>query len=464
MAQERTIVRPDDTGEALVNPGMGWVLHFYDNNVENYGSRLAPADTVDDFPGLGCVYLRLAWSFIEPEEGVFNWSVIDTPAQRWIRKGLEVSFRISCSEGSVRFATPEWVKRAGAKGHFFRRGEIADESDPRAAWEPDFDDPVFLEKLDSFLGAFAARYDRRPEVSCIDIGSMGIWGEGHTNASTRIAYGGETTRRHIDLHLRHFANTWILYNDDLPSGPPVNGSQGSEPDGPNESVLYAAEKGLGLRDDSILVQGEGKEYFSAWMAPHFWDSAPVCLECEHYGPSAKRGCWRDGSMYLQAVEDYRASYATIHWWPREFYEANRELVDRINMRLGYRLQLVEASWPAEIPVGGPFEFRAEWRNAGAAPCLPGGLPTVTLRDADGGIAGVWAGDSLDVRDLPVGAPGEAESRRQSVTSGTPLFLKPGRYDVLVSVGTTTGTPRIALPLPAGDGERRYKLGEVTIAE
>lgn len=464
MAEDWTKVCPQDTGGALVNPGMGWVLHFYDNTIDHYGSRLAPSDTVDDFPGLSCIYFRLAWSFLEPEEGAFNWSVIDGPAQRWIRRGLEISFRISCSEGSVRFATPEWVKDAGAQGHFFRRGEIADESDPKASWEPDFDDPVFLEKLDQFLSAFAARYDDRPEVSCIDIGSMGIWGEGHTNASTRIAYGGETTRRHIDLHLKHFRNTWILYNDDLPSGPPVNGSQGSKPDGPKESVLYAAEHGLGLRDDSILVQGEGKEYFSAWMAPHFWDHAPICLECEHYGPSLERGCWRDGGMYLQAVEDYRASYATIHWWPREFYEANREAVDRINLRLGYRLQLVEASWPGEVPGGGPFEFRAEWRNAGVAPCLPGGHPALTIKDEQGGIAGVWVDDSFDVRELPTGPPGGADARESSIRQGVPVFLRPGEYDLYVSVGTVNGSPRIALPLEGDDGERRYKLREVTIVE
>jgi hypothetical protein len=441
---------------------MGWVLHFYDNNIGNYGSRLAPSDTVDEFPGLSCVYFRLAWSFLEPEEGVYNWSVIDGPAQRWIRKGLEISFRISCCEGRPRFATPEWVKDAGAKGHFFRRGKIAEESDPRAAWEPDFDDPVFLEKLDGFLAAFAARYDGRPEVSCIDIGSMGIWGEGHTNASTRVAYGGETTRRHIDLHLKHFRNTCILYNDDLPSGPPVNGSQGSSPDGPKESVLYAAENGLGLRDDSIMVQGEGLEYFSAWMAPYFWDSAPICLESEHYGPSRDRGCWRDGSMYLQAVEDYRASYATIHWWPHEFLEANRDLVDRINVRLGYRLMPVEASWPAEMPLADGFRFRALWRNAGVAPCLPGGHPAVTLKNDEGGIAGVWVDDSFDVRDLPVGPPGESEARESVMTQGVPVFLQPGEYDLFVSVGTVNGSPRIALPLEGNDGERRYRLGRIRV--
>jgi len=58
---------------------MGWVLHHYDNSIANYGSRLDPSDTVDDFPGVSVIYLRLAWSYIQPEEGRFNWSIIDTP-------------------------------------------------------------------------------------------------------------------------------------------------------------------------------------------------------------------------------------------------------------------------------------------------------------------------------------------------------------------------------------------------
>ena len=113
----RAVVQPQDTGAALVNPGMGWSLHHYDNNITRYGLELEPSDTVDDFPGVSDVYLRLAWSYIEPEEGKFNWSIVDTPAQRWIAKGKRVSFRFSCSESSNNqtYATPEWVRLAGAK-------------------------------------------------------------------------------------------------------------------------------------------------------------------------------------------------------------------------------------------------------------------------------------------------------------------------------------------------------------
>ena len=65
----RFTVRPGDTGVALVNPQMGWTFHYYSNIISNYGSRLEPSDTLDDFPGLSVIYLRLPWSFIEPEEG-----------------------------------------------------------------------------------------------------------------------------------------------------------------------------------------------------------------------------------------------------------------------------------------------------------------------------------------------------------------------------------------------------------
>ena len=75
----RITVHPVDNGQALVNPDMGWTMHFYSNIPENYGSKLDPSDTLEDFPGLSTVYLRVPWAFVEPEEGRFNWALLDTP-------------------------------------------------------------------------------------------------------------------------------------------------------------------------------------------------------------------------------------------------------------------------------------------------------------------------------------------------------------------------------------------------
>ncbi len=446
-AQEWVTVRPPDTGEALVNPGMGWVLHYYDNIPENYGSRLEPSDTVEDFPGLSVVYLRIPWSYIEPEEGRFNWAVLDTPAQRWISKGKQIALRISCSESWMRWATPEWVHRAGAKGYEFEPGAGVRVGGPY--WEPDYDDPIFLQKLDNFLSALAKRYDGNPEVAFIDVGSLGVWGEGHTFASTQLKIPLETVKKHIDLHLKHFKRTLLAANDDFS----FHG---------DETINYARQMGLTLRDDSILVQGGQNAYFHAQMAQAFWRDRPVIVECEHYGPSKERGYWQDGSKYLQAVEEYHASYASIHWWPREFLQENRELIDRINRRLGYRLQLVEASWQKQTKLGNRWDVRWQWRNAGVAPCYRGGYPALTWKDEKGGIVTVLVDESLNVRSLPVGAPDAAQAVESRVSFALPFQLKPGVYSVYVSVGSVTGTPEIALPLPDADGQKRYRIGQVEV--
>jgi hypothetical protein len=104
---------------------------------------------------------------------------------------------------------------------------------------------VFLDKLDHFLAAIAARYDGNPEVAFVDVGSLGVWGEGHTGASTRRPIKPETVKRHIDLYKRHFHKTLLAANDDL---------GGHDASGASEVMRYAAAHGLTLRDDSILVQ------------------------------------------------------------------------------------------------------------------------------------------------------------------------------------------------------------------
>jgi hypothetical protein len=134
----------------------------------------------------------------------------------------------------------------------------------------------------------------------------------------------------------------------------------------------------------------------------------------------------------------------------------------MNLRLGYRLQLAEASWPKTVRTEGSFRLATQWRNAGVAPCYPGGYPALTLKDAKGGIAGVFVDGGFDVRTLPVGPPGQAEIRAHEAEFTLPFNLGSGTYEAYLSVGTRTGTPRIALPLADSDGQRRYRLGTLTV--
>lgn len=459
LAGERQTVRPVDHGRALVNPQMGWTMHFYSNIITNYGSKLAPSDTLDDFPGLSCAYLRVPWSFLEPEEGRFNWSLLDTPAQRWIDKGRQIALRISSTESWMRWATPQWVHEAGAKGYNFTVGKGVDPNGPY--WEPDYKDPVFLDKLDRFLAAMAKRYDGNPNVAFIDIGSFGVWGEGHSWASSKLLFDFETRKVHVDLYCKHFKHTLLAISDDF-AGP-------GEPGAHLPITDYALSKGVTLRDDSICVQAPPRSWFHAELAQAFWPKLPVVLEHEHYGPSKTRGAWGDGSLLLRSVEEYHASYMSIHWWPRILLEENREIIKKINRRMGYRLQLREASFPREVRLGEPFTIETTWTNAGVAPCYPGGFIGIAFKDDQGGIVAAFADESFDVNNLEVGPPGEAPTHtvtsRLIVAEKTYGFApgtEPRLYSLYVSVGRRDATPMIALPHDGDDGHRRYRIGTVTV--
>ena len=132
------------------------------------------------------------------------------------------------------------------------------------------------------------------------------------------------------------------------------------------------------------------------------------------------------------------------------------------MRLGYRLNLTECSWPGIVSLGDSLVIKSQWANVGVAPCYPGGYMAVTLKDDQGGIVAVLTDETFNVRSLGVGAPGSAPTHPLSSTFRWAMNMKEGTYALFVSVGQRDGTPRIALPYTDDDGHKRYRLGTITV--
>jgi hypothetical protein len=160
---------------------------------------------------------------------------------------------------------------------------------------------------------------------------------------------------------------------------------------------------------------------------------------------------------------------SIHWWPRILLNENREIIDKINRRIGYRIQIKKATFPKQIHLSEPFTIMSTWANAGVAPCYPGGFISFTLKDEEGGIVTVFCDEPLNVRDLAIGPPSEAPTKTISSTFVVALKTygfapntQPGTYDLFVSVGMRDGTPVIALPYENDDGYRRYKIGTIQL--
>lgn len=451
-----------DNQQALINPDMGWTMHFYSNVPYNYGSQLAPSDTIDYFEGCSTIYLRLPWSMIEPEEGRFNWAIVDTPAQRWIAKGKKVAFRFTTSENWLEYATPKWVFDAGAQGIRYTWG-AGPQADGKLV-DPEFDDPIFLEKLERFLAAAGKRYNDNPNIAFIDVGTYGMWGEGHStlgawsNGSSRMTPERtlNVVKTHVNLHKKYFPDVLLCISDDV-AGASKPGKDFPETD-------YAFSQGVSLRDDSILVQPAPHSWYHAEMAQKFWPTLPVILEHEHYGPSVKRKAW-DLNLLKESVEQYHASYMSIHCWPDLEWNDCKETIRAINLRLGYRLFPESVTIPQSVQIGESFTASWTLSNRGVAPCYGGGFVCLTLKDEQGGIVSALTDESYDVRELPVGKPDEpiCVTRNALLRIGfIAPATKPGTYDLYISIGQRDGTPVYELPLENGDGQKRYRIGRLVL--
>ncbi|MBD0777576.1 beta-galactosidase [Maribacter sp. ANRC-HE7] len=381
--QKTDLVSKWDTLRPLINPDKGWYHHMLDNGIERY--LIQDEKDLTTFVGMDHLYLRLAWAYLEPEEGKYNWSYIDSIVEKYVPMGYKISFRITCKEtggapGSVpvevdgiRYATPYWVIEAGASG--IDRPEYGS-----ASWTPDWDDPIYLGKLDNFHKAFAKKYDGKPWVRYIDVGSIGEWGEGHTYYSTRIPATNDEIKTHLNLYLKHYKNALLVVSDDLLRF-------GKSEEEMEELLNFAKEKGFSFRDDSPMVDVE--DNLDTWTVsqPHFFEAVyktrPTVFELQHYAQVKKDGHWmgQNGStiipgvkvsgaeIFRNAMELIHPTYIGFHGYLGEWLADNPELTVELFNRSGYWY------FPQSIQttdyVDGELSFEITWLNKGVAPAYSG---------------------------------------------------------------------------------------------
>jgi len=370
-----------DTIRPLANPDKGWYYHMLDNGIDKYG--ISDEAKLKAFPGMDHLYLRLCWAYLEPEEGKFNWSYIDDIVEKYVPMGYKISFRISSKEtggapGSVptevdgiNYATPYWVKKAGAKG--IDRPEFGSPS-----WTPDWEDPVYLEKLDNFYQAFAEKYDGLPWVRYIDVGSIGDWGEGHTHFSTRIPPTVDEVKANIDIFLKNFKQTQIIVTDDLLYW------NKSETD-TKELLDYVISNGISIRDDSPLVKWYVDTMLDTWSVshPHFFEAVyktrPTVFELEHYRSVKDNGYWlgKNGAdtipgknvtgaqIFTNAIKLIHPTYIGFHGYLEDWIVENPDFTNELLNLCGYWYfpKSFEITSVEKLKIS----FQIDWLNKGVAP-------------------------------------------------------------------------------------------------
>ena len=474
-ADEYDMIPHWDTETPLANPHKGWYHHFPDNHLTDRYPIQRDEDLLR-IPGMDHLYMRLAWAYLEPAEGSFAWEVIDRTIEKWTDHGLGIAFRISCRETGTdrveqQFATPKWVIAAGAKGGHYLKGTKTDSSGP---WEPDFADPVFLGKLENFLQAFAARYDGKPWLRYVDIGSIGDLGEGHTHSGSRTSYGYEIRKKHIDLHLKHFTKSQLVITDDFIY---------SVADLEDRQRLhqYVIDQGIAYRDDSILVNGYISGHTKTWTvrSPEFFAASyretPVVFELEHYSSVTRLGNWtaepgssvarygggkRGPDYFRGALDLLHATYIGYHGYADQWWKDNAALSNELLNRCGYWYFLHNVSTTHHPKRGAKLTITAEWSNRGVAPAYRDYTLCIRL-----------AGAELCDFQLPAGnrkwMPSDDDAAyRQKYSVNLPADMPAGRYDLKLKLVAPQAKRDVQLAIKPKlrDEAGFYRIGSISIAE
>lgn len=379
-----SLIMPEiDTTNVIKNSSMGWVQYIegfecrlHDRSEDKFHSNLCTVDPTDieDYwrqmddlyeKGLqtSILYIRMPWSWFEPEEGKYAWNDPHSELSRLVagakERDLEVAFRVLINSASMKNqAVPEWFFKSNGDNYWLNTSYQVDT--PKK--EPYLDDPIFLEKFENFVKAFGKEYNaENNNVSFVDGMGYGNWGETESN----IAFNDYDKREET------VGKIFNMYNEAFP-----------------DVLLGAQYGGLGHMD-AIENYGYvtrrdafGSGYLSSaqknGIMELFNKGVPVYAEnCYHHFESMKNN-WGSSTVEENRNEtlkrvisdalELRANTLDIRvledckLWLENDAKHGDDLLNAFAMNGGYRLAPIAMQIPNEIRVNKEISIDHVWVN------------------------------------------------------------------------------------------------------
>lgn len=154
---------------------------------------------------------RFRWKTIEPQEGQYNWGMMDKAIEATGKKGKHVLLRVVAG-----IQTPEWVYAGGTKAFEFDGKDVASGiAHPPGTHMPIPWDDVYLRKWEAFIGAFGKRYNGNSHIYSVAMSGGGYIDEMNLpKAFERWQQAGYTDeklihawKRIIDAYQKAFPDT-----------------------------------------------------------------------------------------------------------------------------------------------------------------------------------------------------------------------------------------------------------------
>lgn len=384
-----------DTIRVLRNPCVGWAIYCegweFENtwrahdpsvNPENFWKQM---DSIWAHKYATHIYIRILWSALEPEEGKYAW--MDNPEFiRFIeearKRDLKLSFRIYCSTMSrTEEGTPHYVFDAGAAYSWDSGQRYGREYRVRDAY---MDDPIWLEKFETFIHAFAQKFDDPDVTDFIDGFGAGWWGEGHHINLRDKDNLPMLIDKLTDIYYKNFKHIITVYNlaHKHPDPTIVSDFELARELVYEQRGFLPRRDGLGShwfsRGDRDMMQyyffpnspliGEG----CYWLSNPVGETTPKFLDDTRF----KMNNWPEALVKgLDDALNFHANTFDLRV-PKEaklWIEEMPEQVQRFITNGGYRLLPETITFSNETSAGGKISVSHTWKNMGVG-LLPNNHP------------------------------------------------------------------------------------------
>lgn len=373
------------------------------------------------YPDSSMAYFRILWKEIEPEQGKYNYKIIEDLIEKAKQKNQLIVFRLLPHSTRARDDVPEWLK------------SLVDcpERPDGARVKDSPTDPLFLKLFEKAIINLGERFDKEPTFYAVDICLPGAWGEGHN----LHLYADEDLKELTDTFLESFPNTELV-------------AQISKPWLVND---VNKRRPIGWRGDGCGSPKHINEIYPRLISQvdEIWKIAPISFEAYWWLGEWKRQGW-DIDEIIEKTLSWHISLFNAKSLP--IPEEWREKVEYWLSRMGYHLAPYSFTLPEEVCAGEKAEFTLCMENSGVAPLyekIPLKLRLVSAEESytfetDVNVNGWFPGKTENTFSLKL-----------------PDGIKQGVYDVEIGI-VDENKPMIYLCTDAVRHGRYYKMGEMKI--
>ncbi|NOY37290.1 MAG: DUF4832 domain-containing protein [Chlorobi bacterium] len=455
-AQKIITVKPHEIDDVLINPGMGFMtFQRFNGDKLNEGTGWTEGFPIEyqkfngnleikGHPMTSIAYFRLYWRFLEPEQGKYNWELIDKALKTAHERKQQLLFRLAPYGNKIpETDVPDWYRKI--VGDTFINQSVVEH------WQVDHEDSRYTKYFGNIIREMGKRYDGHPDLDAIDMALIGAWGEGeHTELLSE-----KTMKALVDAYVESFKETPLII-------------QLTDP----ESNQYALSKAnVGWRVDCLgdlgfwakeqngfthMFDRYPQDVINCGMQDA-WKKAPVSLEA----CGTIKG-WKENQGY--SIEDVRfIIHESLLWHISSFNNKSspvpeewRPEIDKWLKKMGYRFILRKFTYPESVIPDGKLSFTSWWENGGVAPCYKNYLLAIRLTNP------AYSKIFITKADIKSWLPG---NNLYDNAVFIPLEMPAGFYTLQIGIiDPLTSKPEINLAIEGRDTEGWYTMGKIKIGK